>query len=603
MQNKYKKERFTSHLTKIEPASDNFGLLLDNMSNHDIKAGVVVKGKVIDIQKGYVVVDVGLKNEGRIALEEFHLIGADFAPPKIDDIIEVYIEDVDDRHGFTRLSYERAIKYKLWGHLEEKYLREENIQGTITHSIKGGFRVDIAGVTAFLPGGQVDVKPVKDFTAFIGTTDSFRILSMDKKLGNIVVSRRKILEESLSEDREKIIANIKQGDIVTGVIKNITDYGAFIDLGGFDGLLHVTDISWRRINHPSELLKVGEQIKVVIIKFNEATKRVSLGMKQLEDNPWKKIEANFPVGTIKTGKVTSIADYGVFVELEDNIEGLVHFTEISWTKSNQHHKKLLNIGDEVKYKVLEVDTQKHRVSLSIKQCEENPFYKFCDEYSVGQKIKATVKAITESGIFVLINGKIDGFIHYSNLSWDSSKNDEIKAAQNKNEEIEAIILQFDHAKDRVELGLKQLTEDPNAAATAANSSNSDNKADKSQANAFEIDFKKGDVVTCTVVETKDAGLDVIVAVGDHNISGFIKKSDLADEKNEQRVERFAKGDRLDAKVTSIDSNLAKIHLSKKALEIDERKKVIQKYGSTDSGASLGSILGNAILDKKNSDEK
>ena len=563
-----KKKRFIPQLSEITPNNEDFAHLLESVNTSHVKEGMVVKGQVVETNLDVIVVDVGLKNEGRIPVAEFQT-GMKQELPKVGDIVDVFVEKVEGRRG-TVLSREKAIREESWIMLEELFEKQQNVMGVIFGRVKGGFTVDLKGVVAFLPGSQVDVRPIKDPTSIMNIEQPFQILKMDKKLGNIVVSRRAILEESRSEARDEMLSQIKEGMILTGVVKNITDYGAFVDLGSVDGLLHVTDISWGRINHPSEVLKFGQEIKVVVIKYNEDTKRISLGMKQLDTNPWQNIKEEFPVNKVMKGKVTNIADYGAFIELKDGIEGLVHSSEIAWGKTNQNPKKLLTIGQEVEFIILDVDTDKHRISLSIKRCQDNPLVKFAEKYPVGSVIKAPIRNITDFGMFVAIDVNTDGMIHESDISWDENGSEALKRFK-KGDEVECKVLSIDIDKDRVALGIKQLSENSNEGNTAE-------------------EFKKNMVVTCVVTEVKDDGIEVDI---DGKAVGTIKKVDLSAEKYDQKPERFAKGDRVDAKIISISAK--KIGLSIKALEIEERQKAIKEYGSTDSGASLGDILG-AVLD-------
>lgn len=573
MANILSKKKFVPDFgTEFTAPTENFADLLEHSAQYQVKEGTVVKGKVVDVNADVAVIDVGLKNEGRIPLSEFALSGSKIAP-QVGEMIDVYIEKIEGRNGRTVISREKAIREESWVHLEEALEQNKLVDGVIFGRVKGGFTVDLSGVVAFLPGSQVDVRPIKDINPLMGIVQPFQILKMDKKLGNIVVSRRSIMEESRSEARDEMLSTISEGMTLDGVVKNITDYGAFIDLGNIDGLLHVTDISWSRINHPSEVLSLGQKLKVMIIKFNEETKRISLGMKQLDDNPWQNIREEFPVGKTMTGKVTNIADYGAFIELKDGIEGLVHSSEISWTRSSHHPKKLLTIGQEVKFIILEIDKDKHRISLSIKQCQSNPWIKFAETNPIGTVIKAPIRNITDFGIFIAIGSDIDGMIHESDLSSDGNSSELLKS-YNKGDEIECKVLAIDTDKERVSLGVKQLSEDGGSSDSSG--------------------FKKGDVVTCSVAEVQDDGLEV---TADEGVTGFIKKTDLATEKSDQKTDRFAVGDRIDAKVTSV-SKAGKLNLSIKALEIAEREKAVKEYGSTDSGASLGDILGAALKAQK-----
>ncbi len=562
------KKRFIPQLADVAVAVEDFSKLLETFDTSHVKEGSVVKGQVVEAGSEVIIVDVGLKNEGRIPVSEFQTV-KEIQVPKVGDIVDVYVEKVAGRRG-TVLSREKAIREESWIKLEKIFEKGENITGVIFGRVKGGFTVDLDGVIAFLPGSQADVRPIKDPSTIMDIPQPFQILKMDMKLGNIIVSRKAILEESRSEAREEMLATIKEGDILEGVVKNITDYGAFIDLGNVDGLLHVTDISWSRINHPSEVLTFGQNIKVVVIKFNEETRRISLGMKQLDANPWDNVAEKFPVGKTMSGKVTNIADYGVFIELQDGIEGLVHSSEISWGKTNQNPKKLLTIGQEVEFVILDVDTERHRISLSIKKCQDNPLVKFAEVHPVGSVIKAPIRNITDFGMFVAIDTNTDGMIHESDLSWENNGTELLKN-YTKGDEVECKVLNIDVDKDRVALGVKQLSADPNEGLIE--------------------NFKKNMVVTCVVASTSHDGIEVNV---EDKASGFIKKTDLSSERSEQKTDRFAVGDRLDAKVTSVDKSGRKLALSVKALEIDERDKAIKEYGSTDSGASLGDILGAAL---------
>lgn len=565
------KKKFVPNLGSEFSVSENFESLLQSTAEHQVKEGTVVKGMVVSVNNEVAVIDVGLKNEGRVPLSEFSLSSKDKIPA-VGEMIDVYVEKLEGRNGRTVLSREKAIREESWVHLEESLNKQELVDGVIFGRVKGGFTVDLSGVVAFLPGSQVDVRPIKDITLLMGVVQPFQILKMDRKLGNIVVSRRAIMEESRMEARDEMLAQIAEGQILEGIVKNITDYGAFIDLGNIDGLLHVTDISWSRINHPSEVLTLGQKIKVIVTKFNQDTKRISLGIKQMDDNPWQNIRDEFKVGTKMLDKVTNMTDYGAFIELKDGIEGLVHSSEISWTKSNQHPKKLLNIGQEVEFIILEVDTDKHRISLSIKQAQENPWQKFADTHPIGSVITAQIRNITEFGMFVALDTEIDGMIHESDISWSGNGSTLLKE-YNKGDSLECKVLAIDVEKERVGLGIKQLSED-----TSHHTQQDSTK------------FNKNDVVTCTVLNVTPEGLDVEVA---EDVKGFIKKADLATDKSDQKTEKFAVGDRVDAQITSISKN-GLVNLSLKALEIAERKKAIKEYGSTDSGASIGDILGAAL---------
>lgn len=565
------KTRFIPQLAGVELGKEDFSKLLEQVGTSKITEGSVVKGQVVGVTNDVVIVDVGLKNEGRIAISEFKTI-QDRALPVVGDIVDVFVERVEGRRG-TILSREKALREESWQRLEKMFERGEYVNGLIFGRVKGGFTVDLDGVIAFLPGSQADVRPIKDPNVLLNIVQPFQILKMDAKLGNIVVSRKAILEESRSEDRDKMLSTIKEGDVLKGTVKNITDYGAFVDLGSVDGLLHVTDISWSRINHPSEMLNFGQEIEVMVIKYNEDTKRISLGMKQLDANPWESIKDEFPVGKVMKGKITNIADYGVFIELKDGIEGLVHSSEIAWGKSNQNPKKALNIGEEVEFVILDVDTEKHRISLSIKRCRDNPLVEFAAKYPVGSLVTAPIRNITDFGMFAALGDNIDGMIHETDISWGNN-NAELLKNYNKGDEIECKVLSIDIDKDRVALGIKQLSEDPHKGAIE--------------------EYKKNTDVNCVITKVRSDGLEVLI---DDKAQGFIKKADISAERSDQKTERFSEGDRLDAKILSFDKATRQFSLSVKALELDERKKAIKEYGSTDSGASLGDILG-AVLDNK-----
>ena len=536
--------------------------------------GSVVSGTVLSIEKDMILIDIGLKSEGRVPLREFGNNDDDIKI-KAGDTVEVYIERLEDINGHAVLSREKARREESWVNLEKALEEQKRVNGVIFGKVKGGFTVDLEGATAFLPGSQVDIRPIKDLGALMGTPQPFQILKMDRRRGNIVVSRRAVLEDSRAEARSELVANLQEGQVLQGVIKNITDYGAFVDLGGVDGLLHVTDISWKRINHPSEALQVGESVQVKVIKFNDETQRISLGIKQLTEDPWLKVFDRFPVGSKMTGTVTNITDYGSFVELEDGIEGLVHVSEMSWTKKNVHPGKIVSTSEKVEVVVLEIDVQKRRISLGIKQCIDNPWEAYKSNNKVGDTIEGEIRNITEFGLFIGLDEDIDGLVHLSDLSWDGNGDELIKSFV-KGNTVRAKILDIDIEKERISLGIKQLTEDLASA---------------------EIDnIRKGSTVTCTIAAISESGLDV--TVGD-NIKGFIKKNDLARERADQKTDRYGVGDKIDATVTNIDKKQRKINLSIKAREIEEEKKAMAEFGSSDSGASLGDILGAAIAKKEN----
>lgn len=544
-------------------------LLNESIGANEGLEGTVLKGLVIAVENDFAVVDVGLKSEGRVPLREFSANGED-GEIKTGDTVEVFLERMEGKHGEAVLSREKARREEAWSKLEKAFEDAERVTGHIFGRVKGGFTVDLQGAVAFLPGSQVDIRPVRDVTPLMGTPQPFQILKMDRSRGNIVVSRRAVLEESRAEQRNELIKNLREGQVLKGVVKNITDYGAFIDLGGVDGLLHVTDIAWRRINHPSEALQVGETIEVQVIRFNPETQRISLGMKQLEADPWDGVEAKFPVNTKLKGRVTNITDYGAFVELEPGIEGLVHVSEMSWTKKNIHPGKIVSTSQEVEVMVLDVDAQKRRISLGLKQCIGNPWEDFYASFPPGTEVEGEVRNITEFGLFVGLPGEIDGMVHLSDLDWSRSGEEAI-ADYKKGDTVKAKILDVDTDKERISLGIKQLSDDPFANSVS--------------------ELKKGSVVTCTVTNVVDGGIEVAVGDGMH---GFIRRSDLSSDRSEQRPDRFATGEKVDAKVTSIDRSNRKLNLSIKAREVEEEKAAMAEYGSSDSGASLGDILGAAL---------
>ncbi|MBK67658.1 MAG: 30S ribosomal protein S1 [Rickettsiales bacterium] len=563
--------------------SDSFeSLLNESMNNQDSFEGQVVTGTIVAVDKENVVVDVGLKSEGRISLREFQSPNDDTSLT-VGDKVDVYVDQLENRNGEAVLSREKARREEAWGELEKLYEAQERVNGVIYNRVKGGFTVDLQGAIAFLPGSQVDIRPIKDASPLMGVPQPFMILKMDRARGNIVVSRRAILEESRAEARQEILSDIQEGSVLDGVVKNITDYGAFIDLGGVDGLLHVTDISWSRINHPSEVLTMGQTIKVQVIKYSEDNQRISLGMKQLEEDPWADLPNKYAQGSKVTGKITNVTDYGAFVELEEGIEGLVHVSEMSWTKKNIHPSKIVNQDDEVEVVVLEVDTEKRRISLGIKQTMDNPWMDFSSKHPIGEELEGIVTNTTEFGIFVRIDEHLEGMVHISDISWEGNGEEAIQN-YNVDDKIQVKILEIDAEKERISLGIKQLSEDPFKGATSGQGG-----------------VKKNQVVTCTITEI-DGSKGIIVAVGEDALKGYIKKTDLAREKSEQRTDRFAVDEKVDAKIINVDNKTRELSLSIKAREIDEDKAALKQYGSSDSGASLGDILGAAIQAKEAGDE-
>ena len=550
---------------------EDFGAMLDEFMGKGALQGKVVSGKIVGFDDDMVIVDVGLKSEGRIPVSEFGIQNLNLG-----DEIDVFIDRYEDKNGNVVLSREKARREEAWGDLEKSMEKGEHVIGTIFGRVKGGFTVDLNGATAFLPGSQIDVRPIRDVTPLMGVAQPFALLKMDRVRGNIVVSRRAVLEETRAEQRSEIIKNLSEGQEVEGTVKNITDYGAFIDLGGIDGLLHVTDISWKRITNPAEVLSVGQTVKVQIVKFNTDTGRISLGMKQLENDPWVGVNERFPLGSTFKGKINNITDYGAFVELAPGVEGLIHVSEMSWTKKNVHPSKIVSLSQEVEGVVLDVDESKRRISLGMKQIQENPWKTFADTHKVGDVIEGEIKNMIEFGIFVALNNEIDGMIHTSDLSWDKSSEEAIKDYK-KGMVVKAKILDIDVEKERISLGIKQLTEDPLAAASE--------------------NIKKGEIVTGIVSAIEEGGIEVDV----NGIKGFIKRTDLAKDRSEQKTERFAIGEKVDAKVTTFDAKTRKLTLSIKAREVAEEKAAMEEFGATNAGASLGDILGDAL--KKASTKK
>ncbi|MFM9861412.1 30S ribosomal protein S1 [Pseudoxanthobacter sp. M-2] len=557
-------------LSTMNPSRDDFAALLDeSFTRNEMHEGSVVKGIVVAIEKDLAVIDVGLKVEGRVALKEFGTKARD-GLLNVGDEVEVYLERVENALGEAVLSREKARREESWVRLEEFFNKGEKVTGQIFNQVKGGFTVDLDGAVAFLPRSQVDIRPVRDVGPLMNTPQPFQILKMDKRRGNIVVSRRVVLEETRAEQRSELVQSLEEGQIIEGVVKNITDYGAFVDLGGIDGLLHVTDMAWRRVNHPSEILTIGQTVRVQIIRVNHETHRISLGMKQLMADPWDGIEAKYPVDARFKGRVTNITDYGAFVELEPGIEGLIHVSEMSWTKKNVHPGKIVSTSQEVEVMILEVDPVKRRISLGLKQTLHNPWEVFIEKYPPGTVVEGEVKNKTEFGLFLGLDGDVDGMVHLSDLDWNRPGEQVIEEFR-KGEMVKAQVLDVDVEKERISLGIKQLAGDPFA-------------------DAGEI--KKGQIVTCEITDVKEGGIEVKLIGTD--LSTFIRRSDLARDRGDQRPERFAAGEKVDARVIQFDRRARKVQVSIKALEIAEEKEAVAQFGSSDSGASLGDILGAAL---------
>ncbi|WP_412057295.1 30S ribosomal protein S1 [Bartonella sp. DGB2] len=560
-------------MSQYNPTTADFeALLVESFQSNDLTEGSVVKGRIVAIEKDMAIIDAGLKVEGRIPLKEFGAKGKD-GSLKLGDEVEVYVERIENAMGEAVLSREKARREESWLRLEEKFNANERVDGVIFSQVKGGFTVDLDGAVAFLPRSQVDIRPIRDVTPLMHNSQPFEILKMDRRRGNIVVSRRTVLEESRAEQRSEIVQNLEENQVVEGVVKNITDYGAFVDLGGIDGLLHVTDMAWRRVTHPSEILTVGQTVKVQIIRINQDTHRISLGMKQLENDPWDGISAKYPIGKKITGAVTNITDYGGFVEIEPGIEGLIHVSEMSWTKKNVHPGKLLSTSQEVEVVVLEVDPSKRRISLGLKQTLENPWVAFAEKFPVNSQIEGEVKNKTEFGLFIGLEGDVDGMVHLSDLDWNRP-GEQVIEEYNKGDVVKAVVLDVDIEKERISLGIKQLV------------------GDKVGLAATSGDLRKGAVVTADVIAVHDNGVDVRLV--DHDLETTIRRSDLARDRDEQRPERFSIGQKVDARILSFDKKSRKLLISIKALEIAEEKEAVAQYGSADSGVSLGDILGAAL---------
>ena len=556
---------------------DFAALLEESFNRNDALEGSVIKGIVVAIEKDMAIIDVGLKTEGRVALKEFNGPGRD-QDLKVGDEVEVYLDRIENALGEAVISRDKARREESWVKLEKAFEAREKVSGVIFNTVKGGYTVDLDGAVAFLPRSQVDIRPIRDVGPLMGQPQPFEILKMDRRRGNIVVSRRTVLEETRAEARSELVASLEEGQVIDGVVKNITEYGAFVDLGGIDGLLHVTDMAWRRVNHPSEVVTIGQTVKVKIIKINQDTHRISLGIKQLLADPWDGIAARYPVGARLKGRVTNITDYGAFVEVEPGIEGLIHVSEMSWTKKNVHPGKIVSTSQEVDVVVLDVDPSKRRVSLGLKQALANPWEAFLEAHPVGSTVEGEVKNATEFGLFVGLDNDIDGMVHLSDIDW-SVPGEEAMARYKKGDMVKAKVLDVDVEKERISLGIKQLAGDPMSGDT----------------------YRKNQTVTVTVTEVTSGGIEVRFGEDDAPMTAFIRKSDLSRDRQEQRPERFAVGDRVDAQITNVDKAARRVSLSIKSLEMAEEKEAIEQFGSSDSGASLGDILGAALRERASKD--
>ena len=557
------------------PSREDFAALLDeSLAGRDLNEGTVVHGQVVGIEKDFLIVDVGLKTEGRIQIKEFQT-GDGGPTPKVGDSVEVFLERVENASGEAVISREKARREEAWTRLEVVFGEGQPVMGSIVGRVKGGFTVDLGGASAFLPGSQVDIRPVRDVGPLMGKEQPFAILKMDRPRGNIVVSRRAILEEARAEQRTELVAQLHEGEVREGVVKNITDYGAFVDLGGIDGLLHVTDMSWKRVNHPSQVLAVGDTVKVQIVKINPDTQRISLGMKQLLADPWDDVEAKYPVGARYTGRITNITDYGAFVELEAGVEGLVHVSEMSWTKKNAHPGKIVSTSQEVDVVVLDVDASKRRISLGLKQAQRNPWEVFLESHPIGSVVEGEVKNTTEFGLFIGLDNDIDGMVHLSDIDWNAT-GEEAMAKYHRGEVVKARVLDVDAEKERISLGIKQMSGDPIAGDV----------------------FRRGQIVTSTITEVTSGGLEVKFGEEDAPMQAFIRKSDLSRDRQDQNPERYGVGDRVDAMITNIDKGARRVSLSIKAMQQADDKEAVEQFGSSDSGASLGDILGAALRERQ-----
>ena len=543
-------------------------LLNESLETETPREGSVVKGEIIAIEAGHAIIDVGYKMEGRVEIKEFANPGEQ---PEIEvgDEVEVFLRAAENIRGEAVISREMARREEAWDRLEKAHAEDNKVEGAVVGRVKGGFTVDLGGAVAFLPGSQVDVRPVRDVGPLMGLKQPFQLLKMDRRRGNIVVSRRAILEESRAEQRAEVINKLEKGDNIKGIVKNITDYGAFVDLGGVDGLVHVTDMAWHRVNHPSEIINIGDNIEVQVIKINKETHRISLGIKQLEQDPWETVETKFPLKSVHTGSVTNITDYGAFVELDPGVEGLVHVSEMSWTKKNVHPGKIVSTSQEVEVMVLEIDSAKRRISLGLKQTIGNPWEAFSESYGPATEIEGEVKNITEFGLFIGLDGDIDGMVHLSDLSWNQRGEDAIKEYK-KGDLVKASVLEVDVEKERISLSIKALKEDTFSKAVG--------------------NVKRGSIITVTVTKISDNGINVDYK----GTTSFIRRADLSRDRSEQRPERFSLGDMVDVRVTNVDNKTRRLGLSIKAREIAEEKEAVEQFGSSDSGASLGDILGAAL---------
>jgi len=550
--------------------SETFADLFEKSLNDiDMTPGAIVKGTVIDIDSDWVTVHAGLKSEGVIPRNQF-LDEQGNMPLEIGDIVKVALETVEDGFGETRLSREKAKRAESWMELEEAYEKNDIVTGVINGKVKGGFTVDLNNIRAFLPGSLVDVRPVRDTVHLEGQELEFKLIKLDRKRNNVVVSRRAVLESVSSEERDALLEKLQEGITVKGIVKNLTDYGAFVDLGGVDGLLHITDMSWKRIKHPSEIVNVGDEIEVKVLKYDRERNRVSLGLKQLGEDPWVNIKARYPEHTRVKAIVTNLTDYGCFAELEEGVEGLVHVSEMDWTNKNIHPSKVVQLGDEVDVMILDIDEERRRISLGIKQCFQNPWDGFAESYKKGDRISGSIKSITDFGIFIGLDGNIDGLVHLSDISWDEPGEEAVREYK-KGDELETVILSIDPERERISLGIKQLEDDPFM--------------------NYVSEFEKGSVVkgTVTTVDAKSA----TIALGE-GVDGVLRASEISRDKVDDARNALKEGDEIDVKVVSVDRKNRVLSLSVKAIEIDDEKAAVQQHKKQDSADYSPGTIGDLI---------
>jgi small subunit ribosomal protein S1 len=566
-----------SDIAKNAPPDSFAAMFAESIARQEMRAGEVITAEVLRVDQNHVVVNAGLKSESFIPLEEFFNDqgGVDV---KEGDFVSVAIEALEDGRGETRLSRDRAKRLAAWVSLEQALESGESVIGTVTGKVKGGLTVMTNGIRAFLPGSLVDTRPIKDTSHIEGKTLDFKVIKLDRKRNNVVLSRRAIVEASMGEDRAKLMENLKEGSTVTGVVKNITDYGAFVDLGGIDGLLHITDMAWRRVRHPSEVLTVGQEITARVLRYDADKNRVSLGVKQLGDDPWDGIGRRYPQGTRMFGKVTNITDYGAFVEIEPGIEGLVHVSEMDWTNKNVNPSKVVQVGDEVEVMVLEIDGERRRISLGMKQCRANPWQEFAGSHNKGDKVKGQIKSITDFGVFIGLPGNIDGLVHLSDLSWSETGEEAVRNFK-KGDELEAVVLAIDVERERISLGVKQLDGDP--------------------FNSFTSRFEKGAIVKGTVKSVDAKG--AVIAL-DSEVEGYLRASEISRERIEDATKVMAEGDSVEAMIVNVDRKARTINLSIKAKDSAETAETMQKMAAENTAASGTTSLG-ALLRAKLDDQQ